>query len=75
LRDSIKSTDCPDWESFLAWIGNGDAFVFTELVKEHDLTVIVANNEFAIIEPGVACIVMRGKRITISFVDLNRKHF
>jgi len=75
LGDSIKSADCPDWERFLARVGHGDAFVLTKLVEEHDLAVVVANNEFAIIEPGVACIVVRGDRVAISSVDLDWKNF
>ena len=76
-HDAAESGDGHDREGVLARIRNSDALVLTCSVEQHDLSVVVADNEATswVIEPGVARVIGGVVLLVLPLVDLVMDYF
>ena len=58
-----------DWEEVLPRVTDSQTLVLSRSVKKVNLTMISTDDKAAIIEPGMACVVVRVVRFSFSLVD------
>ena len=67
--DSTERGHRVDWEEVLPRVTDCQTFVLTRSVEKVNLTMISADDKATIIEPSMACVVVRVVRFSLSLVD------